>query len=218
MAAMDITEHIRSIDHWPTTGSTPTAERGAIESFIAACYRTRFDASLCNFMPHLLAFRDQSGTLRAAAGLRFARDGELFAERYLDQPVQQAIRERGCPHVARESIVEVGNFAALEAGDARRTILALTPWLHGHGARWVVFVATRELRNAFARIGLAPVAIGHARHERVADDGNDWGSYYAHAPEVLIGDLAAGIRFLARETPIDAAPARRLAISPPCIA
>lgn len=218
MPAMDITESIRSDDHWPSPGSATTDERSDIETFIAACYRTRFDASLRSFMPHLLAFRDRAGMLRAAAGLRFARDGDLFAERYLDQPVQQTIHALGHPQSARDAIVEVGNFAALDAGDARRTILALTPWLHGQGARWVVFVATRQLRNAFARIGLEPIAIGHAVHARVAGDGNDWGRYYDHAPEVLIGDLAAGVRFLASETPSMARAAPLLPIISACLA
>ena len=35
-----------------------------------------------------------------------------------------------------------------------------------------------------------------ARRERVADDGTDWGSYYDAAPELLVGDIDAGMRYL----------------------
>ncbi|MCC4597852.1 thermostable hemolysin [Xanthomonas campestris pv. phormiicola] len=174
-------------------------QRASVEAFVARVYRQRYGAVLRGFLPHLLAYCAADGTLRAALGLRCASEGELFVEHYLERPAELAIAERVPRRVARSELVEVGNFAAEQAGDARAMIQALTGTLHAAGLRWVLFVATRQLRNTFDRLHLATVDLGEARGERLRGDPSDWGEYYAAQPRLTFGDIAAGHAFLQRD-------------------
>jgi hypothetical protein len=52
-----------------------------------------------------------------------------------------------------------------------------------------------DLRNAFFRLGLCPIDIQAATADRLpADERAAWGSYYDHAPRVLIGNVLEGYR------------------------
>ncbi|WP_295951558.1 thermostable hemolysin [uncultured Xanthomonas sp.] len=174
-------------------------DRAQVEAFIARVYHERYGAVLRGFLPHLLAYHGADGRLQAALGLRCASEGPLFVEQYLAQPAELAIAERMPRRVVRTELVEVGNFAAEHAGDARAMIRALTCTLHGAGLRWVLFVATRQLRNAFDRLHLATVELGEARGQDLRDDPSDWGDYYAAQPRLMFGHIAAGHAFLQRE-------------------
>ena len=173
------------------------AGRAAVEGFVAGRYRSAFGAELQSFMPRLVAFDDAHGEIRAAAGLRAADSGPLFVEQYLQLPIETEIARRARAPVTRTGIVEVGNFAASRAGDTRAALRALVDVLHALGFRWVAFVATRPLRNAFARLGLRPQAIGPAEPGRLHGDPARWGRYYDGDPQVLIGDIAQGRAHLA---------------------
>ena len=175
-------------------------ERAQVEDFIAQVYAERYGATLRSFLPRLLAFRDASGTLQAAVGLRRGQEGPLFVEQYLDAPAEHAVRQHLGRPVRRDELVEVGSFASRSPGDAREVIVLITDLLHRAGVRWVLFAATRQLRNAFDRLRLATVVLAEARSERLQGDASQWGSYYAAQPQVLFGDIAAGQAFLLRRT------------------
>lgn len=179
---------------WLPTLLGPDDDRRTAESFVARVYREHFDAHLAEFMPWLLVFHDREGRLRAAVGLRPAKGTSLFVEQYLDQPAVAAALGR-C--IDRDAMVEVGGLAASCPGDARRLILCLTRGLHRAGLRWVLFAATRQLRNAFDRLGLATVALAPALASRLRPGATDWGRYYDTSPTLVSGDIAAGIAFLA---------------------
>lgn len=164
-------------------------QRAEVEAFIQRIYAARFDARPPALMPHLLAFRDADGTLIAAVGLRSAIEGPLFVERYLGAPVERVLAERLGHAPTRAEVVEIGNFAAASAGAARSLILALIPLLRGAGLRWTLFAATRQLRNAFARLGLDPRFLCRAQAAALGAEGEAWGRYYETDPEVLFGDL-----------------------------
>lgn len=172
--------------------------RDETEAFIAHVYRARYGAELRSFLPHLLAFRNASGGLQAAVGLRCGGEGPLFVEQYLDAPAERAIAMAVGHDVSRDSLVEVGNFGALCAGDSRALILELTHRLHAAGLRWVLFTATRQLRNAFDRLHLATVELADARVSRLSGDDNVWGRYYETQPKLMFGDVAAGQAYLLR--------------------
>lgn len=180
-------------------------QRAEVEAFIARIYRERHGARLAGFLPHLLAWRDADGALQAAAGLRAGSEGALFVEQYLDVPAEAAVAAVAGAPVSRERLVEVGNFAAEGAGDARALILRLTVRLHAAGYRWVLFAATRQLRNAFDRMHLATVALADADPARLAQGGTDWGRYYDAQPTLMCGDIAAGYAWLARTGRLPAA-------------
>lgn len=170
--------------------------RQEAEAFVAAVYRERYGATLHAFLPWLLAFRDREGTLLAVVGLRPAGLGDLFVEQYLDVPAERAASAALAQACDRDAMVEVGGLAARRPGDARRLILCLTRGLRAAGLRWVLFSATRQLRNAFDRLGLRTVALAPADPARLRPSATDWGRYYETQPMLLCGDLAAGAAFL----------------------
>lgn len=180
-------------------------ERAEVESFIASVYAERYGAKLKGFLPRLLAFRDQHGTLQAAVGLRRGQEGALFVEQYLDLPAESSLRSRLGRPVQRHELVEVGSFASRSPGDAREVIVLITDVLHRAGVRWVLFAATRQLRNAFDRLRLATVVLADARSDRLQGDPSEWGSYYDAQPQVLFGDIAAGHAFLHRSSRVPSA-------------
>lgn len=172
--------------------------RSEVEAYIQSGYQRHFQADVVHFMPVLVAFRDERGELRAVVGVRSAESGPLFVEQYLDTSAETAVAGALSTAVDRSHVAEVGSLAASDAGDAREIITYLTRWLHAAGVRWVLFAATRQLRNAFARLRLAPVVIAKADPLRLGDAATAWGSYYRTEPQVLCGDIAAGYAFLAR--------------------
>lgn len=186
-------------------------ERAEVEAFIAQVYAERYGATVVSFLPRLLAFRDGQGVLQAAVGLRRGQEGALFVEQYLDLPAEASLRSRLGRAVRRDELVEVGSFASRAPGDAREVIVLITDLLHRAGVRWVLFAATRQLRNAFDRLRLATVVLADARSDRLQGDASQWGSYYDAQPQVLFGDIAAGHAFLHRGLasagPSQAAPA-----------
>ncbi len=188
-------------------------QRAEIEAFITAVYRRRYGAELDAFLPLLLAFRDAAGTLVAAVGMRRASAGRLFVESYLHLPAERVIAAHARAAVRRAALVEIGNFAALTPGAARELIATLIPLLQGAELRWVVWVATRQLRNAFERLALTTHSLGPANPERLGAAANRWGSYYAAKPELLYGDLGSVTR--PRRAAVDGfSPALRQCASP----
>lgn len=184
-------------------------DRPQVEAFIADIYRQRYGATLRQFLPQLLAYRDADGNLLAAVGLRCGFEGRLFVENYLDSSAEAAIAGNSRMPVSRSQLVEVGNFAARTPGDARALIVNLTGVLHRAGLRWVLFAATRQLRNAFARLQLRPIVLANADASRLRGDASDWGSYYASRPQVVYGDIAAGQAFLDTRERAGQAPANQ---------
>lgn len=176
----------------PVPASHP--QRASFEQFIATRFARAYGARLSHFLPNLLGVRGDAGQWRAAAGYAAALDGPLFLEQYLDRPVEEALTAALGRPAHRARIVEVGNLAAVSAGAARALIPLLARSLQRLGYRWVVFTATRELRNSFRRLGLQPLVLAPADPARVAGGGAAWGSYYQRDPQVMAGRIALGLR------------------------
>jgi hypothetical protein len=168
------------------------ADRPALEAFIAAEFRRVHGASVQHFCQVLAGCRDAQGRWIAALGYTPARDGALFLEQYLDEPVEAAIGARIGHAVARPDVVEVGNLAGTDVGAARALIVAMTRHLHALGLVWVAFTATRALLNSFARLRLVPTVLADADPARLGAAGRDWGSYYASRPQVMFGNIGFG--------------------------
>ena len=168
--------------------------RASCEEFIASQFQHAYGARIVHFSPYLLGVRDALACFRAAAGYTPADSRTLFLEQYLDASIEAELgRLRGHP-IRRESIAEVGNLAARSAGMARVLIPLLACYLHRLRYEWVVFTATRGVRNTFARLGLYPLAIARADPARLADRDAAWGSYYANDPIVMAGKISHGVR------------------------
>lgn len=167
-----------------------------VEQFIATVYRQHFDARLHQFMPVLVSRGEDEATY-CAAGYRSAAE-PLFLERYLPEPVERMLSRTAGQPVAREHIVEVGQFASQRAGEGRRLMLDLARHLVDAGFRWAVITATAELRRLLRHRGLESLPLGPARRQCLGEGGRLWGSYYRHAPRVLAGDLALNLAQLER--------------------
>jgi hypothetical protein len=165
--------------------------RGDLHAFIQAVFHQAHGARVDLFYPHLLGFTT-GGDLTATVGYRAGVGQALFAEHYLDAPADDLITARTGRAVARTDLVEVGNLALRDPGQARWIIAASTAFLAAAGYRWVLFTATRPLANAFRRLGLRPVALAAADPARLSDGGAAWGQYYQQGPVVYAGDILAG--------------------------
>jgi hypothetical protein len=164
--------------------------RSELERFIAERFRRIHGANVSHFCAHLLGLRDAGGIWRAAAGYTPAASGALFLEQYLDAPVEEVLSQAVDQHIPRGRIVEVGNLAAVPPGFARSFVPALGRYLVEREYRWVVFTATRQVRNLLRRLCFRAHALAPARRTRLSDAGAAWGSYYANDPTVMAGRLA----------------------------
>ena len=171
--------------------------RPALQDFIRRVFKQAHGANVSCFYPNLVGF-SISDELSAVVGYRDGASTRLFSEQYLDLPAHELASTRLGLTVKREEMVEVGNLAALDAGQARWIIAASTALLSAAGYRWVLFTATRPLANAFHRLGLKPLMLGAADPGRLPDSGTSWGSYYKAGPAVYVGDIHAGLDKLHR--------------------
>jgi hypothetical protein len=144
-----------------------------------------------SFYPNLTAFSSE-GCLRGVIGYRDGMVKPLFSEQYLERPIEEAMTQHLGQEVDRRLLVEVGNLALLNAGEARWVIAATTAFLYGAGYRWVLFTAVKSLFNAFQRLGLNPIQIATPDPARLPDGGSNWGRYYQAGPMVCAGDIEAG--------------------------
>ncbi|MDT4819630.1 Thermostable hemolysin [compost metagenome] len=148
-------------------------------------------------MPELLSMRNHHGALSAVAGLRLASQGQLFLEQYLEAPAETLISQLAARPMARSQIVEVGNLASINSGNARLIIVAVTWLLHLRGLDWVVFTGAPTLINSFRRLGLEPLLLGDADPGRLGD-AQQWGTYYEQKPQVFTGSIGFGFEQLQR--------------------
>ena len=164
--------------------------RAELERLIAERFRKAHGANVSHFCAHLLGLRDANGLWRAAAGYTPAVFGTLFLEQYLDAPVEEVLSRAVQQSVPRGRIVEVGNLAAVPPGFARSFVPALGRHLIERDYHWVVFTATRQVRNLLRRLCFRSYALAPAVRLRLPDSGAAWGSYYANDPTVMAGRLA----------------------------
>lgn len=166
-----------------------TKGRQPLERFIHEVYQQQYSADIRHFMPMLMGLYGQSGSYLAALGLRFAKNGPVFLEQYLKQPIENSLTEvthSDVGEISRDSIVEVGNLAAHHAGGTRWLIIALTAYLQGAGYDWVTFTSVASLRNSFRKLGLKLYSLGPASKERLPEkEWSLWGSYYESNPMVM---------------------------------
>lgn len=172
--------------------------RGEVEAFIRGVYSRRFGAEVTEFSPVLVSLRDAEGHLAAAAGYRCAGDGPLFLEHYLRAPVEHVLAAHAARPPQRREIVEIGHLAAARAGAGRRLMPLLGAHLARQRFRWGVCTLTRELRQMMVRLGITPLALCVADPAALGEDAAHWGSYYAHEPLVLAGEVQPALRRLAR--------------------
>jgi hypothetical protein len=146
-------------------------------------------------MPVLLGLRNTRGSLVTALGMRTAAGQALFLEQYLRSPVENVLSLHTADPVRRDSIIELGNLAAIHPGSSRLLIKSLASSLYTAGYEWVVFTITASLVNSFERLGLSLTRLASARISDLPPALRcNWGSYYDNAPAVYAGYIPAGIQ------------------------
>jgi hypothetical protein len=165
-----------------------SAERESVESYIRARFAARHSARIVHFLPNLIALGNGERYC-GAVGLAAASSGPLFAETYLDAPVEQVIAQATGEAVSRADILEIGNLVSTWKGSSLLLFVFLTEVIGRLGHRWVLFTATREVESLLARLKYCPVAIADANPARLPDGGASWGRYYRQMPRVMFGDV-----------------------------
>ena len=168
--------------------------RPAVQAFIATVYARRFDARIAVWAPTLVSL-EHDGEIVAAAGYRSGVKA-LFLERYLAQPIEDAIAARCGAAIARSEIAEIGHLAATRAGSARPLMVAMAELLRAQGFGWAAMTATAGLRAIFARLHVQSLALGAAEASALGQAAELWGSYYDHAPQVIAGKIAGNFERL----------------------
>lgn len=169
--------------------------RERLEFFVQAVFQQAYQARVHSFYPILLSLTRPDGDFAAVAGVRPALGEPLFAEHYLDDPIETVATTVLQQRVVRTQVVEVGNLAPAGAGQARWLIAVLTAYLYHAGFDWVTFTAVPALYNAFSRMGLPLTVLAEADPRRLSPAGPDeWGTYYQAGPLVCIGDIRRGYR------------------------
>lgn len=164
---------------------------GQIVGFIRDRYAAEYHATAAVGYERFLSQLREAGQ-GAALGYRRATEGPLFLERYLDQPVEQALAPHYGPGLARARIVEIGSLA----GNSCMALFRLwtdTAQALGSEADVGVAVLTASLRSMFARLGIPVHVLAAADPARLGPAAGQWGTYYAHDPQVCAGSLAEGL-------------------------
>jgi hypothetical protein len=172
------------------------ALRGSTEHFIAAVYKSHYQAAISSFPPILVAMLENSGRLLCASGLRFARTG-FFSDAYLDIPIEQALaRSTGQP-ICRDDIFEVTTFASRAPHAATRFLEHVVAYGGHAGFEWAFFTATARLRDLLRILNLPFLTLGAADPARLSNSAV-WGSYYECAPCVCAVSHGAAAKFLSQ--------------------
>lgn len=177
------------------------ARRAAVQDFVRDRFAAHYQANVQHFMPCLYGLEADDGSVHGAVGCRSAAVQPLFLERYLDEPIEDAIAARTGQAVIRADVVEVGNLAARGAGMSRLLIVALTRLLAAEGVRWAGFTGTPALINSFRRLGIALHGLAPADPRRLGMDHDqwraEWGTYYDARPQVMVAEVPGADRTLA---------------------
>lgn len=176
-----------------------TSGRKSVETFIHQVFVRAYDADLQHYMPQLMALQDEGHQTLAALGMRNASSDSLFLENYLSQPIERVISKLDGRFVSRDQIVEIGNLASIDRAGLRKLFVALTSYLSGAGAEWVVFTAVPAVQKVFTMLGLNLHTLAAADKLRLPESEHaTWGRYYETGPMVVAGRVDEGYKRLSQ--------------------
>lgn len=171
------------------TAHTVTKEascRQEVEAFIHTVFKVSYGANITEFMPTLIALRDNNGVLMAAFGMRSAAEEHLFLEQYIDQPIEQLMTENLGKHITRNQVTCIGNLAVSNPRNASILIAHIIQYSLGIGIEWCVATAHHSLQNGLVKAGRDVYALHIADKARLPiQQQADWGSYYDSLPQVI---------------------------------
>jgi hypothetical protein len=158
----------------------------ALCEFTNEQFQRRFSSRLEQFYPLILSHWSNN-EIQAVVGFRSAENGPLFLEHYLSAPAEVLL------NTERESIVEIGGFAALNRAAALPLMREAADSLQKLGFTTAVCTANAPIRSCLGKLGIEFSELGAANPELIGESAESWGSYYKSAPKVIAGDVAAGV-------------------------
>lgn len=167
-----------------TPGST---RRNSVENYIHNRFASVHHADVHHFLPNIISLRC-GDEYSAAVGLAPASNGKLFAEQYLDAPVEQVISQTLGLSIARDQIVEIGNLVSTWKGSSLLLFIVIGEVMEQLGYHYVLFTGTREVKALLTRLRYSPVVLADANPAALPDGGASWGTYYSNHPQVMFGD------------------------------
>lgn len=163
------------------------AEYAIFGELIATVFQQAYDAQVMVSYPTIIGVCGRDGKPQAALGLRGAAEEQLFLERYLGIPAEQAVAERIGLCLSRHEIAEAGNLASTRVAALKDLMFALSLTLKQQGFRYILFTGTESLKRYLEVMGLRPVVYAEADQARLGDEAQYWGSYYDMKPKVMGG-------------------------------
>lgn len=171
-------------------------EREGVEAYVADRFQSAWGARVTHFLPLLMSMHCL-GNCTGVAGIRPAASGPLFLERYLDTPADAALGALTGQNIRRAELAEIGNLVASQRGASHLLFLVFTAALHRAGYHWIVFTATRALRNNLDKLGYPLLKLASASPQRLEPGAlEEWGSYYDSDPLVMAGSLDDAMRLI----------------------
>jgi len=147
-------------------------------------------------MPHLLALCN--GTYKAALGIRNGQD-ELFIEQYLAGAIeQQSVFVRN--NIERKNIVEIGHLFSNTQRFTLPLFMITAVSLFYLNYKYMVFSGTEKVVNLMATSGVYCTHLGDARQNKIQTSTDEWGSYYATNPKVIVVSLSDVIALIGQGT------------------
>lgn len=163
------------------------AEYGIFSELIATVFRQAYGARVMVSYPTLIGVCGSDGRLQAVLGTRGASEEQLFLERYMELPAQQAVAEKTGIYYPRHEIAEAGNLASTRMSALKNLMFALSITLKQQGFRYILFTGTESLKRYLEALGLKPVVYADADPARLGEEAVHWGCYYDTRPKVMGG-------------------------------
>jgi hypothetical protein len=156
--------------------------RASLQQFIAQGFATHYQASVQEFMPHLLGV-SSSGLWQAALGIRFASAGKLFTEHYLSASAEQVLLTHNVS-CDRSAIAEIGHLYAHNRQALMQLFVLMVQALQQLKVQQLLFAATADLKRLLTRHGIVLTEVADASAKCLGDKARGWGSYYQSKPKV----------------------------------
>jgi hypothetical protein len=166
--------------------------RRDVERYVRSRFAEIHGAQVEHFLPHLVSL-GRAGSYCSAVGLAPAATGSLFAETYLDAPVERLIAAAIGASVERCEVLEIGNLVSSWKGSSLLLFVFLSELIDRLGYRFVLFTATRDVERLLAKLGYAPVVLAEADPARLPNRARLWGTYYQRSPRVMFGEVPPAI-------------------------
>jgi Thermostable hemolysin len=160
--------------------------RREVEAFIHAVFKVTYGANITEFMPMLVALRDDNGVLMGAFGMRSAAKEKLFLEQYIDMPIEQLLSKKLGKKITRDEITCIGNLAVSNPRNAGILIAHVIQHSLDIGIQWCVATAHHSLQNGLIKGGRDVYPLHLADKARLSlKEQAIWGSYYDDMPQVV---------------------------------